>query len=237
MSVALKYDLHIHTALSPCADNDMTPATVAGMAKLAGLDLIAISDHNSARNLPAAKEACHYYGLKLLPAIEVTSAEEIHLLCYFPSVEAALEMSDAIYDSLPDIKADPEIWGEQLVMDTEDNVIARLEKLLTNSSGFTLYETDRKCRALGGMVVPAHCDREAYSMLSVLGMFPEDIHYDLAEMRHPGNYANLCQKARMPQGLEILFSSDAHSLSQLDREVYWTLKETSPLMRLVCKLY
>ncbi|MEF9866230.1 MAG: PHP domain-containing protein, partial [Oscillospiraceae bacterium] len=100
------YDLHLHTCLSPCANEDMTPSTVAGMAKLAGADLIAVTDHNSALNLPAAQKACDAYGLRLLPGIEVNTAEEIHLLCYFPSVKAALCMSDIIYSSLPDFEYD-----------------------------------------------------------------------------------------------------------------------------------
>ena len=70
----MRYDLHLHTCLSPCADRDMTPANVAGLAKLAGAGLIAVTDHNSALNLPAAARACREYGLRLLPGLEVTCA-------------------------------------------------------------------------------------------------------------------------------------------------------------------
>ena len=112
----MRYDLHLHTCLSPCADKDMTPATVAGLAKLAGADLIAVTDHNSALNLPAARAACDFYGLRLLPGIEVNTAEEIHLLCYFKTVEAALEYGEALYGALPAFPYDPAVWGEQLVL-------------------------------------------------------------------------------------------------------------------------
>ena len=73
-------DLHIHSCLSPCGDDDMTPANICGMAKLKGLDVIAVADHNTARNLPAAKEACDAYEMLLLPAMEITTREEVHLL-------------------------------------------------------------------------------------------------------------------------------------------------------------
>ena len=88
---ALRGDLHVHTCLSPCADDALTPAMAAGMAKLAGADVIAVTDHNSARNLPAAQAACQAYGLRLLPGVEVNTAEEIHLLCYFSRVKTALQ--------------------------------------------------------------------------------------------------------------------------------------------------
>ena len=111
----MRYDLHLHTCLSPCADRDMTPATVAGLAKLAGAELIASTDHNSALNLPAAEKACREYGLRLLPGLEVTTAEELHLLCYFKTVEAALEYGRELYAALPALPCDPVIWGEQWV--------------------------------------------------------------------------------------------------------------------------
>ena len=84
-------DLHIHSCLSPCAEEDMTPANICGMAHIKGLDAIAVTDHSSARSLPYVKEAADYYGLILLPGIEVTTREEVHLLGYFPTVEAAVE--------------------------------------------------------------------------------------------------------------------------------------------------
>lgn len=89
----MQYDLHIHSCLSPCADREMTPATIAGLCALNGADVIAIADHNSALNLPAAEKCCKAYGVKLLPALEANTAEEIHLLCYFPTVQAALAMA------------------------------------------------------------------------------------------------------------------------------------------------
>ena len=107
----MRYDLHLHTCLSPCADRDMTPATVAGLAKLAGAGLIAVTDHNSALNLPAAQRACREYGLRLLPGLEVTTAEEVHLLCYFKTVEAALDYGRDLYAALPALPCDPLIWG------------------------------------------------------------------------------------------------------------------------------
>ena len=136
----MRYDLHLHTCLSPCADDDMTPATVAGLAKLAGAELIAVTEHNSALNLPAAEAACRAYGLRLLPGIEVNTAEEMHLLCYFKTVERALEYGEALYEALPAFPYAPAVWGEQLVMDEEDRVERRVERLLP---GAALWDVDQ----------------------------------------------------------------------------------------------
>ena len=144
----MRYDLHIHSCLSPCADREMTPATIAGLCALNGADVIAIADHNSARNLPAAEKCCKAYGIQLLPALEANTTEEIHLLCYFPTVEAALALGDALYESLPEFDWDPAIWGPQWVMNEDDEIIDQPKKLLTAAAGLTLEETTRLCREL-----------------------------------------------------------------------------------------
>ena len=116
-------DLHIHSCLSPCGDEDMTPANICGMAKLKGLDAIAICDHNSARNLPAAQELCDAYGLLLLPGMEITTREEVHLLGYFETVEAALAFGEMLRGHLPNKKNKPQFFGRQLVMNSDDEII------------------------------------------------------------------------------------------------------------------
>ena len=116
------YDLHMHSCLSPCAEDDMTPANIAGLAKLAGAELIAVTDHNAADNLPAVQCCCNADGLRLLPGVEVNTAEEIHVLCYFKTVDTALEFGRLLYAALPEFPYDPP-WGRQLVMDENDEVL------------------------------------------------------------------------------------------------------------------
>ena len=157
----MKYDLHIHSALSPCADRDMTPANIAGMAKLAGAELIAVADHNSALNLPAVQAACDAYGLGLLPAIEANTAEEVHLLCYLPTVEAALELGEIFYAHLPAYGYDPAIWGEQWVMDTDDNILRRVDKLLTGALTLDIGQVKALCEGLGALRCPPMWTRTA----------------------------------------------------------------------------
>ncbi|NLW79963.1 MAG: PHP domain-containing protein [Ruminococcaceae bacterium] len=229
----MTYDLHIHSCLSPCAEDDMTPATIAGFAKLNGIDVIAVADHNSALNLPAVKIACDTYGVKLLPGIEVNTAEEIHLLTYFPTVEAALKMSDALYEKLPAYPYDHNIWGRQLVLNEDDQLLQEVDRLLTGAVGMDIYTVKRLCEELGGIAVPAHVDKDSFSLLSVLGFAPEDLPFEAYEVKRPEHtLQKLLDTGRMPPGQEILTSSDAHQLGDI-AEHPRVLAENSCLLRLL----
>lgn len=229
----MKYDLHIHSCLSPCADDDMTPATIAGFAKLNGIDIIAVTDHNSAENLPAVKEACDAYGLILLPGIEANTAEEIHLLMYFKSVDDALAAGRRIYETLPPISADSSVWGNQLIMDCHDNVLKRVEYLLTAASSMDIYQMKELCGEYGGIAVPAHVDKDSYSLLSVLGFAPDDLDFGAYEVKMPEHkLKNLLDSGRLPGGKEILTSSDAHSILDIS-EYPRTLQKNSILRKLL----
>lgn len=228
----LTYDLHLHSCLSPCGDNAMTPANIAGFARLNGIRLISLTDHNSAENLPYAQKACDAYGVKLLPGIEMNTAEEIHLLCYLPTVEAALALSREIYALLPDIPCDEAVFGEQIVMDEEDHELRRVEKLLVSACGMGLEAAAARCAALGGVAVPAHVDRESYSVLSVLGIMPEAPVFPAVEVHDPARLPPLVASGRLPDGYEILTSSDAHYLEDIATAPH-TLAEGSCLERLI----
>ena len=212
----MRYDLHLHSCLSPCAEDEMTPEYIAGFAKLNKIDLIAVTDHNSALNLPAAQAACNAYGLRLLPGIETNTAEEIHVLTYFKDLDAALAMGELLWQSLPDIPRNSAIWGRQLVVDEEGGMHTEEKKLLTAASSLTIYEIKNACEALGGIAIPAHVDRDSYSLLSVLGFAPEDLPFAAYEVARPEHTLTaLTKTGRLPAGQEILTSSDAHSLIKI----------------------
>lgn len=229
----MTYDLHIHSCLSPCADDDMTPANIAGFAKLNGIDCIAVTDHNSSLNLPAVQEACTAYGVTLLPGIEVTTEEEIHLLTYFPTIEAALEMGKIIWERLPALPYDPNIWGRQLVMDVNDNILSQPEKLLPAATSIDIYEAEHLCRKLGGIAIPAHIDKQSTSLLSVLGFAPDDLPFEAYEVRRPEHtLKTLVDSGRLPAGQQILTSSDAHCLADIPEHPR-ILPENCCLLRLL----
>ena len=119
----LYYDFHIHSALSPCGDKDMTPNNIVNMAAISGLDTIAVSDHNTVGNVRSAIEAGKTCGVNVIPGMEVETSEEVHILTLYPSIEIAEDVAKEVYKKLPDIKNRTDIFGEQIFMDEEDNIL------------------------------------------------------------------------------------------------------------------
>lgn len=205
------YDLHIHSCLSPCAADEMTPENIAAMARLKGLSIIALTDHNSGKNLPAIAKACA--GLIFVPGIEVTSLEEVHVLAYFSDVDAAVQFGELVYDSLPSIPNKPEIFGHQIVMGEKDNPCGEVKKLLLSASKFSLDAIKDLVWQQGGCAVPAHINRGSFSVFSNLGFLP------------PGLFKCVEVSPKIPcppidPGLFILNSSDAHWLQDIAEPKY-----------------
>ena len=202
-------DLHMHSCLSPCADDDMTPANICGMAHLKGLDAIALTDHNTGRNLPYAKEAADYYGLIFLPGMEITTKEEVHLLGYFRDVETAMEVGEIFSSHLPPMKNKPDFFGNQFVMNTDDEVMAVEERLLIGATDLDLAECTKIIREHGGAAVPAHINR-GHGLLVNLGLFPEEPDFPAVEVR-----PELPVNEKLITGKKRLRSSDAHHLGDI----------------------
>ncbi len=202
------YDLHIHSCLSPCAGDDMTPANIAGMAYIKGLSLIALTDHNSGANLPAISEAAAAYGLILVPGMEVTTSEEVHVLTYFADVDTAVAFGEQLYGSLPGIQNRPDIFGNQLIMDTKDTVAGTLPKLLLQAAPYTIDDVVRMAKERDGCAVPAHINRDSFSVLANLGFIPPNL-FGCVEVAK-----NLpCPDLR--GHYRIFHSSDAHELGAI----------------------
>ena len=176
------YDLHIHSCLSPCAQNDMTPNNIVGMAALKGLDVIAVSDHNSARNLPAVCAVAKRYDICVVPALEVQTREDVHVLTYFPDLGAALEFGEWVYSLLPPIQNKVSLFGEQLICDQADQVVGQEERLLIQAISASIDEVVRVVSGMGGVVVPAHINRMANSLISVLGFIPDALSFTAMEI-------------------------------------------------------
>ncbi len=220
---ALFADLHMHSCLSPCADDDMTPANICGMAMLKGLQMIAVTDHNTALNLPYVQKCAEAYGLLLIPGMEITTREEVHLLGYFPSVEAALSFGEMLRPHLPSKKNRPTLFGNQLIVNEDDETVGEEDALLIGATDLPLKEAAEAIRSLGGVPVPAHINRGANGLLINLGFMPEDIQFSAVEVWR----ALPC--AHTPQaGRRVLHSSDAHRLGDiLEAEVSVQMSERS----------
>ena len=203
-------DLHMHSCLSPCGSDDMTPSNICGMAMLKGLQMIAVTDHNAARNLPAAQRCADACGLLLIPGMEITTREEVHLLGYFPNVDAALDFSEFLRGHMPKKKNKPSFFGNQLVMDEDDNVIAEEDELLIAASDLSLSALVGLIREAEGVPVPAHINRGSNGLLINLGFVPEDLNLTAVEVWRDLPCAHTPQEGRV-----VLHSSDAHYLGDI----------------------
>ncbi|MGE4483752.1 MAG: PHP domain-containing protein [Oscillospiraceae bacterium] len=200
-------DLHMHSCLSPCGDDEMTPFDLVGMAKLCGMDLIALTDHNSVKNCPAAAAAAEEYGIGFIPGAEVTTAEDIHCVCLFPGLDSAMSFDSRLYESIPYIPNRREIFGNQIIMHP-DGKTDEEAKLLITGCGFSIIDLPQIVGEYGGICYPAHVDRDANGLFAVLGSWPEELKVKAAEIRHkiPDG---------LPQGLKIIKASDAHRMSDI----------------------
>ncbi|HHW56929.1 MAG TPA: PHP domain-containing protein [Clostridia bacterium] len=222
----LYYDLHIHTALSPCASDDMTPNNIVNIAILKGLDVIGITDHNSAKNVEVVYNLGTKKGLIVVPGIEVQTKEEVHILCYFYSVEECIKFSEFIDKNMIKIKNQSTIFGNQLVMNEEDNVITEVDYSLLASTNFTVEEVFDQMEGKGAAVL-AHLDRGSYSVISNLGFIPDIKNLKTIELSKAIRTEIFLKSYPEYRRYRIVKSSDAHDLGYIsEREEFLPCKST-----------
>ncbi len=210
------YDFHIHSCLSPCGDNDMTPNNIVNMAALSGLDTIAISDHNTIGNVKAAMEVGKSCGVNVIPGMEVETSEEVHILTLYPSLEAAEAVAKEVYKRLPDIKNKTEIFGEQIYMDCDDNIVGYEDKLLISPADISFDELYELVKSVGGLFIPAHVDRHSYSVLTNLGFIPEEFDIKFIEVSTATTDLESYLQARSDlKKYKVFRNSDAHYLENI----------------------
>lgn len=212
------YDLHIHSCLSPCGDTYNTPCNIAGIAALSQLDIAALTDHNTCANCPAFFKAAEHYGVIPIAGMELTTAEDIHIICLFPTLEGAMEYSAYIDTRRVKIKNRTDIFGEQPILNEHDEIIGQDEFLLSNATTVTVDEVKGLAKSFGGVAIPAHIDRSSNSIISVLGTLPDTPDFDCVEFY--GSEKIEEYKSRYPIGdKKIIIDSDAHYLhSMRERE-------------------
>ena len=209
------YELHLHSCLSPCGDADMTPASIAGMAMLNGVKIAALTDHNTCQNCPAFFAACHNYGIVPIAGMELTTMEEIHMVCLFESLDAAMDFDAFIQEHRMKIKNKPNIFGEQLIMNEDDEVIGTIDELLILATDLDITSAAKLVRERGGVAFPAHIDKQSNGLLGVLGTFPVEPGFATAEFHDSANIAQYNALYPELKDLNIITNSDAHALDQM----------------------
>jgi len=222
------YDFHVHSCLSPCADDDMTPNNLAGMAALKGLQILALTDHNSCKNCPAFFEACRRQGIIPIAGMELTTAEDIHLVCLFETLELAMTFDQVIEKHRMPIPNRPEIFGNQLILDGEDEPIGVEETLLISATDLPIEEAVDLARAYGAHVHPAHIDRESSGIVAILGDIPEEYGFYAFELKDAQKVEEYMARFSQIRKEAILVSSDAHRLWEINEAEHAISLEDDP---------
>lgn len=223
----IKGEMHIHSVLSPCASLEMGPQLIVQKAVEKGLDFIAITDHNSTKNLAAFQKVCENHQIDLLYGIEVESKEEVHILCYFDNLSVALEFGETVYNSLMPIENEPELFGHQVIVDHNENIIAFEERLLLQRSSMGIAFLVEVAEKLQGFCIPAHIDRGKNGLLRTLGFLPLEPVFPVLEVSKNCDIAVLKNKYRLTNN-NIFKGCDAHSLEEIgNHPIYFNVAKFS----------
>ena len=220
------YDMHLHSCLSPCGDNDMTPNNIAGMAALAGLNIVALTDHNTTENCPAFFEAAARNGIIPVAGMELTTAEDIHVVCLFEELENAMRFNEFIKEHRMKIPNRTDIFGDQLILDGQDEVIGSDAFFLPAATDITVEEAPGVVKRFSGICYPAHIDREANGIIATLGAFPDAEGFRCFELHDASSEEEYKQKYPVLEKRLRVVSSDAHYLEQIrDKDAFFELND------------
>ena len=205
----VRADLHVHTCLSPCADTQMQATAIVGQAKEVGLDMIGICDHNSADNVAAVVKAGLREGLAVIPGMEITSSEEVHILGLFNTEQDLMHLQDMVYENLSGENCE-QTFGSQTVVDEWDRVVGTNPKLLIGATSLTVEQLVEAIHRWAGLAIASHVDRERFSLIGQLGFIPEGLKLDAVEVSMPSSI-------RQEYGYPVVTSSDAHFLEDIGK--------------------
>ena len=217
------YDLHIHSCLSPCGDDDNTPNNIAGMAALSELNIVALTDHNTCKNCPAFFAASEKYGIIPIAGMELTTSEDIHIVCLFENLCDAMNF-DAFLDSKRiKIRNRPEFFGEQLILNGEDELIGKEDFLLSNATTISVEDVSKHVLSYNGVCYPAHIDRDSNGIIAILGSIPPNADFTYFELHDGERISEYSKKYGIAED-RFIVSSDAHHLGNIrDKEFYFDL--------------
>jgi predicted metal-dependent phosphoesterase TrpH len=212
-----KADLHIHTCLSPCGEYDMTPRKIVNRAVDNGLSIVGICDHNSAENVSAVRAASTDKDIYVIPGMEISTSEEIHIVGLFKDVADVLKLQEIVYQGLPQGKNNEKIFGPQIISNKNDELEGYNERLLITATNMSLSEVVHEVHALDGIAIAAHIDRESYSIVQQLGFIPENIKLDALEISPHMDLKEA--RETFPEYSNYIFitSSDAHFIEDIGK--------------------
>ncbi|MCX7847805.1 MAG: PHP domain-containing protein [bacterium] len=226
-------DVQLHSCLSPCGSLESSPGRIVQAARACGLDIIALTDHNTAANCPAlATVVKRVGGLVAFYGVEVTTVEEIHVICLFGDVATAVSFGEFVRTYLPRLQNDPERFGDQPVVDAEEQIIYLDDAFLAGATSLSLDRVVGEAHARSGVVIASHIDRPINSLFSQLGVWPLGVQLDACDLS-PRAKAS-AWRGQVPPGIPFIRSSDAHFLAEIGRQ-FTTLVLREPTFEEFCR--
>ncbi len=213
----IKADLHIHSTLSPCSSLEMSPAAIVRRARKIGLDLIAVTDHNSTENGYITASLGEAAGVRVLFGMEAQTREDVHMLCLFARRSEAERFNERVYSLLPDVANNPEYFGDQVVVDAQDNIVRHEEKLLLNALDISIPDLLELVKLHGGVGIPAHVEAPPFGLLVNLGMVPEELAGAVLEISYAVKAKQAQRAFPVLAGHPLISNSDAHFLEDIGR--------------------
>ena len=217
--IPLHYDLHIHSCLSPCGDNESTPGNIVGMSVIKNLDVIALTDHNTCKNCASAMAIGKEYGITVIPGMELTTSEEVHVLCLFHNLEDAMGFDAYVEPRILQIPNDPKAFGDQFLCDENDDVIGTFPTLLISATDISFDKVDEAIKPFNGVMVPAHIDKNSFSLMSNLGFVPPDSDFKCFELANMANLHKLQEANPYLKNCNVITDSDAHYIDRINEAV------------------
>ena len=207
---SFRTDLHIHTVLSPCGDLEMSPSTIVSLASSGGLDIIGITDHNSTQQCELVWKLGRKEGLVVIPGCEITSREEVHCLGLFEDFDALREFQNYLDQHLTIIPSDTTLFGHQLVVDKDENILDEIDNYLGASMDVSIEEIEQKVHGLSGIFIPAHVDRPRNSLFSQLGFFPPELRVEALQISKGADEKTVRERYKISPDITLVKFSDAH---------------------------
>ena len=233
-----RFDLHIHTALSACAENIMSPGQILSKAKDAGLDMIAITDHNASANVSVSIQFGDKLGIKVVPGIEITALEEVHILGLFENLYELEDFQRLVDSALPPGKNIAEISGHQLIFDSGDEIVDIDENIRNIGLSLSSDRIISEIKKRNGYAIPAHVHKRIYSLISQLGFIDPNAGFDALEIAAPMWSRDGFKIGRRIEGYPVISGSDSHFLESVGRfhmEIPETTDNLKDLMGLIKK--
>ncbi len=220
-------ELHIHTVLSPCAGTEMLPPIIVEEALSRGINLIAITDHNSSANVAAVMQAAEGTPLTVIPGIELETAEEIHLVCLFPDLVSLAKFQLIVDKNLPKLANNEEFFGVQLEVSAKGDFIRKDNRLLSTATRLSLEEAAAKVLQLGGKVIPAHIERAENGILERLGTVPPDFPSEILEISRFSSREKVLKTNPELAKYHFIQGGDVHYIDDLLGSVFFEAPDNS----------